>query len=323
MRVAVTGITGTFGRAFARHVLAHGLVERLVGVSRDELKQADMAADHVDDAPLRLFLGDVRDEARMADAFYGCDAVVHAAALKRVDAVAYNPSEVIKTNVDGTQNVIRAALTAHVGRVLVISSDKAVAPVNLYGTSKLMAEHVAVHANSYAHPRGTRVAVLRYGNVLGSRGSVVYVWKRQAEASLPLTITDFRMARFMLTIETAVKLALDAVAQMHGGEVFVPVLPTARMVDVARAIGGDECEMREVGLRPGGEKLAEALLSDEEPVRTLRVGQFYVVRPHVQSWGVPSWRGDALSPEFRYVSDGAQGLMTQEEIGNMLAEAGL
>jgi UDP-N-acetylglucosamine 4,6-dehydratase len=321
MRVAVTGITGTFGRAFTRRVLGDGLVERLVGLSRDELKQADMAEAHATDEPLRLFLGDVRDLDRLREAFYHCDTVVHAAALKRVDAIAYNPGEVIKTNVIGTENVIRAAVAAKVRNVLVISSDKAVSPLNIYGSSKSLAEQIAVHSNTWAHPQGTRVAALRYGNVLGSRGSVVHLWRRQAEADKPLTLTDRRMTRFLLTIQTGVQLALDALSKMHGGEVFVPVLPSAKMVDLARAIGGPDGQVVETGLRAGGEKLAEALLSDDEPARSLHVGNFYVVRPHVQTWSVPSWRGDSLPAGYRYVSDGSHGWLSVDDIGRMLKEA--
>lgn len=332
--VAVTGITGTFGRAFLKMATRSG-IERLVGVSRDELKQSEMAVEFESYSPLRLFLGDVRDVARLSEAFYHCDTVIHAAALKRVDAVAYNPGEVVKTNVVGTENVIRAALAAGVKKVLVISSDKAVAPTNIYGASKSMAEHVAVQSNSYTYPQGTRVSVLRYGNVIGSRGSVIETWKRQIKAGQPVGITDVRMARFMLTIDEAVAFACQCVESMEGGELFVPKVRTARMIDLAGVVAQRlgvpvnptfapvGYPWKQIGLRPGGEKIVESLLSEEEAPRTLALPWGYLVAPHSQTWRVGGWPGIPMGADFRYVSDGSFGFMGLEDIWAMLDEAGL
>lgn len=322
-RLAVTGVSGTFGREFVRQAITGG-VERLVGVSRDELKQADVAEAHVGDAALRLFLGDVRDCDRLQEAFYQCDAVVHAAALKRVDAGAYNPGEMTRTNIGGTENVIRAALAAGVKKVLVISSDKSCAPANIYGASKLMAEQIAVHSNTYAAPRGMTVSVLRYGNVLGSRGSVIPLWRRQCADGSPLTLTHPDMMRFVVTIQAAVQLAFSALDLMRGGEIFVPFLQSARMMDLAEAVGGPGYPVTVTGLRPGGEKMHEVLLADDEPARATARVEFYIVRPHVHSW-VDAWPWGAtqLSPGFRYVSDGTRGLLNRDQLVRLLEEAGV
>jgi UDP-N-acetylglucosamine 4,6-dehydratase len=301
-------------------VLTYGLAERLVGISRDELKQADVAEEFAAHPQLRLFLGDVRDQARMEEALHGCDTVVHAAALKRVDAVAYNPGEVLLTNVLGTQRVIRAATAAGVARVLLVSSDKAVAPANMYGASKLMAEYVAVSMNATSYPRGTAISVLRYGNVLGSRGSVVHTWRRQAATGGPLAMTDARMTRFVLTLGQAVGFALRALALMDGGEIFVPVLPSARLTDLAEAVAPGVATTA-VGLRPGGEKLAEALLAGDEPARTRRRDEFYVVIPPVCSWRADGlWPGVPVDPGLVYVSDGSHGWIGTAALQVLLRE---
>lgn len=321
MKLAVTGITGTFGRAFATRILREALCERLVGVSRDELKQSEMAAAHADAPALRLFLGDVRDERRMEEAFHHCEVVVHAAALKRVDSCSYNPAELTQTNVQGTLNVIRAAASAGVSRVLLISSDKACSPLNIYGSSKQMAEQIAVNMNTHVQPRGTRVSVLRYGNVLGSRGSVIPFWRRQIEAGDPLTMTDARMMRFVLTIDRAIDLALAAVKRMEGGEIFVPILPTAKLTDIATAVAGPKYPRRFTGLRAGGEKLQEALLTEEEPWRTVKAGDFLLVEPSVHAWRSGGWHGDRLDPATRYLSDGTFGWATVPQLKTLLREA--
>lgn len=322
MRIAVTGITGTFGRAFAARVLREAFLERLVGVSRDELKQSELAEQYGSATPLRLFLGDVRDEHRMAEAFHHCDVVVHAAALKRVDSASYNPTELVQTNVTGTHNVIRAACRAGVGRVLVVSSDKAVMPLNIYGASKMMAEQFAVSMNTHVHPKGTRVAALRYGNVLHSRGSVTHIWQRQVAAGEPLTLTHRDMSRFVLTIGAAVEFALSAIRDMEGGEIYVPVLPSVKLSVMADALAGRKYPRREVGLRAGGEKLAEALLSNEEPSHTVRRGPFYVVTPHVCSWRTAPWQGEAVPPDLEYVSNGSHGWLSVESMKAMMQESG-
>lgn len=324
MKVAVTGCTGSFGQAFIRHVVRHGLASRVVGVSRDELKQAEMAASYSEDpAPLRLMLGDVRDQRRLEQVFYGCDTVVHCAALKRVDSVSYNPSEVVKTNVIGTENVVDAALAAGVARLVLISSDKGIAALNIYGSTKALAEQIIVTANSYAYPRGLKCAAVRYGNVLGSRGSVIHRWRDQVTMGIPLTVTDARMTRFILTLDQAVGFVLTALDIMEGGEVFVPVLPSARLPDLASAVAGNGYPTVYAGLRPGGEKLQEALLSDDEPSRTRLVSQHgvYLVTPSVYSWRArqfDAWRGEAVDPDLRYVSNGSHGWLSVAQLAKML-----
>ena len=271
-----------------------------------------------DPPPMRWMLGDVRDRDRLESAFWGIEWVIHAAALKRVDGVSFHPTEVEKTNITGTRNVIEAAVRAGVQRVLIISSDKAVAPLNLYGASKFFAEQMAVAANRYAFPRGTRVGVVRYGNVLGSRGSVAHVFRRQAVLGQSLTVTDPAMTRFIITMEHAVDVCLRALSDIQGGEIFVPVLPSARVVDVALAAAEvwntlTTSPMQIVGLRSGGEKRHERLLSEDEVLRArlqslsrdpLYGGERYVIPPRIHDWNPAAiWIGDHIETDFRYQSD--------------------
>jgi UDP-N-acetylglucosamine 4,6-dehydratase len=295
-------------------------VRRVCIFSRDELKQAQMAAD-LPDPRLRFFLGDVRDPGRLAQACHGIDTVVHAAALKRVDAIAYNPSEVIKTNVLGTQNVVEAAAGAGVGRIIVVSSDKAVKPTNIYGASKFMAESAAVAANAWTHPRGTKVSAVRYGNVLGSRGSVVGIFRRQAAQGGPLRLTDPRCTRFWLTLAQAVTLIRHAADTMQGGEIFVPRLPSMLVFDLARAVAGEGMAYETVGLRPGGEKLHETLVAAEEADRTYLDGDSgYLIAPPVQTWGkVDSW-GVPVRPGFSLESNRNDAWLTVDQMRGMLAD---
>lgn len=309
----ITGVTGTLGRALLRHCCADARWARIVGFSRDEWKQSQVAAEFGSDGPLRLFLGDVRDAARLALAFRGVDVVVHAAALKRIDAGTYSPSEMIATNILGTLNVVNAAIQAGVRRVVVVSSDKSVCATNLYGSTKFCAESYAVQANSYGYPTGTLVAAVRYGNVLGSRGSVVNRWREQAAAGLPLDLTDERMTRFIMTIQQAVTLVLFAVDRMRGGEVFVPLLRSARMADLAHAVAPDS-PIVPVGLRPGGEKIAETLINGEEMYRTRRVSDdYFAIVPSYHAWtdGDP-WGGTAVDPAGVYQSDTVELLSVEE-----------
>lgn len=308
--ILVTGATGTLGRAFLRSCFASGEWDRVVAYSRDEVKQAALAQEFADCPALRLFLGDVRDPARLQIAMAGVDTVIHAAALKRVDAGAYSPSEMIQTNIMGTMNVVNAAIHARVHSVIMVSSDKAVAATNIYGASKFCAETYAVQANAYGCAVGTKIAAVRYGNVLGSRGSVVHIWRDQIAKHLPLTVTDRRMTRFIMTIEQAVALIWFARRTMVGGEVFVPVLPSAVMPDLARAVAGGY-PMTFTGLRPGGEKLAESLLNEEEPSRTFCAteadSRYFIVTPSHHDWTTgAAWGARAtewLPPTFVYRSD--------------------
>lgn len=341
--VLVTGGTGTFGRAYIRALLQRGTVKRVIAYSRDEVKHAALQEEFREFGQFRLFLGDVRDCARLTTAMRDVDVVVHAAALKRVDQGAYSPSEMIATNVLGTMNVVNAAIAAHVERVLVISSDKAVEATNIYGATKFCAEVYAVQSNSYGGrlpseieaiagylggpvpPRATRIAAVRYGNVLASRGSVIYRWQEQSSAGLPLTITHPDMSRFIMTIEQAVLLVDFALTTMHGGEVFVPVLPSARMMTLAAAValkGADgDFPVQTVGLRPGGEKMAEALLNEEEPSRTYRSGDYYVVTPSNHEWTDGAhWQAmEKVDPDFSYRSDVNDRWLSASELAEMLA----
>lgn len=288
-----------------RRALLDGQWDAVVTYSRDEQKAAQVTEEFGSAKPFHAFLGDVRDRQRLAMAFRGVDTVIHAAALKRVDQGAYSPSELIKTNITGTMNVVEAAIHSGVKRVVVLSSDKSVAPINLYGASKQIAETYAVQANSYGMPSGTRIAAVRYGNVLGSRGSVLGLWRRQVAAGQPVTLTDSAMTRFIMTIHDAVDLVSHTLDAMVGGEVFVPVLPSAYMVDLAAAASPDGWPVTVTGLRPGGEKLAESLLNEEEPQRTLKYSsRYYLVYPTHHSWtATKPWFGDTVHPRLTYRSD--------------------
>lgn len=306
MKVAITGGTGTLGQALTSRFLAEG-AERVVIVSRDEVKQAQMAAAFgseadIDGGRIRFFLGDVRDRDRIVHAFWDCDVVVHAAALKRVDAVAYNPTEVRKTNIEGSANVSAAAMAAGVGRVLMISSDKAVQPTNIYGVTKAAMEHEAVATNAMSVPRGTRIACTRYGNVLGSRGSVVHIWRDKVEAGERVPLTDERMTRFWLTIGEACDVVLQALDVMEGGEIFVPTLPAMSMSDLALAM--DAPGIFVTGLRPGGEKLHEMLATPEECARAVsHNGSLWIIPPERHSWRQAGWDAKRAGLASPYCSE--------------------
>lgn len=311
-RYLITGATGTFGQAMIARLLGRPEVERVVCFSRDELKQSQLA-DRFPDPRLRCFLGDVRDQSRLEQAMWGIQAVIHAAALKRVDAVAYDSEEALKTNVLGTINVVKAAVAAGVPSVVLLSSDKAVEATNFYGASKFMAEQAAIAANAYAVPRGTRIAVTRYGNVLGSRGSVLHRWRAQVNAEQPITVTDPSATRFWMTIEQAVDLVVTALERMDGGEIFLPKLPAAGLTDIAAALAGHEYPTSLIGLRPGGEKLHESLLSSEEVSRTHDAGDVFVIAPSIAPWrsGSPDY-GPLVSRKFVYRSDSARQLSVEQ-----------
>lgn len=329
MRICITGITGSFGRAFARLCLADPEVEALVGLSRDEVKQGDLIEEFGEPDKLKMFLGNVRDRDRLVMAFRGCDAVVHAAALKRVTyspISSGSPGEMLKTNILGSVNVIHAAMDAGISKVLLISSDKAVHATNLYGASKFCAEAYAVQANVYSQPMGTRISVVRWGNVFGSRGSVVHIFKKQAARGDLLAITDPRMTRFCITLQEAAAFAMSAIWHLRGGEIWVPVLPSFRVVDLAAAIMPEQ-ERIYVGLRAGGEKLHEWLLSEEEVSRAVSKPSFgggipapYVISPSHQSWGKELRDGIRLYEGFRYTSDANDRWLRVDELRKMAEE---
>ena len=300
--VLVTGGTGSFGKKFIEIMLKEYHPAKIIVFSRDELKQHEMRINGYDDPSLRYFLGDIRDLDRLKRAFKGVDIVVHAAALKQVPACEYNPFEAIKTNILGSQNVIDAALDCGVKKVLAISTDKAVNPVNLYGVTKLGAEKLFIQSNSYAGGHDTRFSCTRYGNVVGSRGSVVPVFLQQRKSG-KLTVTDERMTRFWISLEQGVRFVIRCIEQMHGGEVFVPKIPSMSVKDLGAAIA-PECEIVYSGIRPG-EKLHEVLVSEDEARSTVELDDMYVVQPTGTLWFGKEWEkiGKKLPEGFRYASN--------------------
>jgi len=299
--ILVTGGTGSFGRKFVEIMLRDFQPKKVIVFSRDELKQHEMRSLGFDQPNLRFFIGDVRDRERLFRALHGVDVVVHAAALKQVPACEYNPMEAVKTNIFGTSNVVEAALDAGVRKVVALSTDKAVNPVNLYGATKLAAEKLTVQSNTYAAGTATRYSCVRYGNVIGSRGSVVPVFLKQRENGR-LTITDERMTRFWLSLEEGVRFVIECIERMHGGEVFVPKIPSMKVIDLAKAIApGAALDI--VGIRPG-EKLHEVLISEDEARNTVETTRMYVVKPPETLWErALNYEGTPLVDGFRFSSD--------------------
>lgn len=299
--VLITGGTGSFGKKFTEVMLHAYHPKKLIIFSRDELKQHEMRTGGFDHPSLRYFIGDVRDEARLRRAMQGVDVVVHAAALKQVPACEYNPFEAVMTNVMGAKNVIEAALDGGVQKVLAMSTDKATAPVNLYGATKLVAEKLFVQANSYSGQDGTRFACVRYGNVVGSRGSVIPLF-RQQRPSGKITITDERMTRFWITLEQGVRFVISSIEMMHGGEVFIPKIPSMNIMDLARLMA-PECEIEMIGIRPG-EKLHESMISVDEARQSVELADRFVIQPAHPWWAQDNWEEGKLLPEgFSYSSD--------------------
>ena len=300
--VLVTGGTGSFGKKFIEIMLKEYHPAKIIIFSRDELKQHEMRINGYDDPSLRYFIGDIRDLDRLKRAFKNVDIVVHAVALIQVPACEYNPFEAIKTNILGSQNVIDAALDCGVKKVLAISTDKAVNPVNLYGVTKLGAEKLFIQSNSYAGAHDTRFSCTRYGNVVGSRGSVVPVFLQQRKTG-KLTVTDERMTRFWISLEQGVRFVIRCIEQMHGGEVFVPKIPSMSVKDLGAAIA-PECEIVYSGIRPG-EKLHEVLVSEDEARSTVELDDMFVVQPTGTLWFGREWEkiGKTLPDGFRYASN--------------------
>ncbi len=300
--ILITGGTGSFGKKFTRLALEEKQPRKIIIFSRDELKQHEMRVHGYDHPSLRYFIGDVRDRERLVRAMHGVDIVVHAAALKQVPTCEYNPMEAIKTNIMGTANVVEAALDAGVKKMMMISTDKAVNPVNLYGATKLAAEKLTIQSNAYAAGTATRYSCVRYGNVVGSRGSVVPLFLKQ-RASGTVTITDERMTRFWLSLEQGVRFVMSCIEQMEGGEVFVPKIPSTKVVDLASAIA-PQAKLNIIGIRPG-EKLHEVLISQDEARHTLELDKMYVIQPAEAIWFGYSWqdKGKALSDGYSYSSN--------------------
>ena len=320
--ILVTGGTGSFGRAFLDRVLTSHDPARVVVFSRDELKQWEMRQAHEDDPRVRFFLGDIRDRDRLAMALRGVDFVVHSAALKQVDTAEYNPMEFVKTNVLGSENVIQASLAAGVRKVVALSTDKASSPVNLYGATKLTADKLFISSNHYAASGGTRFSVVRYGNVIGSRGSVIPYFRSLAEQGEPLPITDPRMTRFFITLPQAVDFVVDTFTAMSGGELFVPRIPSMRITDLAEAIAPGTATVT-VGIRPG-EKLHEEMISSEDSRRTVRQNDRYVVQPTLAMWGgFAEAQGDPVPEGFSYNSANNDQWLTVEQLRRLTQEFGL
>ncbi len=316
--VLVTGGTGSFGKKFIRIMLEEYHPAKIIVYSRDELKQYEMRTSGFDDPSIRYFIGDVRDRERLMRALYGVNIVVHAAALKQVPACEYNPMEAIKTNILGSSNVADAAIENGVEKVLALSTDKAVNPINLYGATKLAAEKLLIQSNAYAGGRNTRISCTRYGNVVGSRGSVVPLFLKQRESG-HLTITDERMTRFWISLEQGVRFVIRCIEQMQGGEVFVPKIPSMRMLDLAKAMA-PEAEIEIIGIRPG-EKLHESLISEDEARTTVELSDMFVVQPPSALWFGHTWEklGKPLPDEFRYASNTNTDWLDVEQINALIA----
>jgi len=299
--ILITGGTGSFGKKCTEIILNNYKPKRLIIFSRDELKQYEMKQvfNEKDYPCMRYFIGDIRDKDRLYRAFHGVDYVIHAAALKQVPALEYNPFEGIETNIIGAQNVIDAAIDRKVKKVIFISTDKAVNPINLYGATKLCAEKLFVAGNSYAGGT-TKFSVVRYGNVVGSRGSVIPLFLKYKQTG-KLPITDFRMTRFWITLEQGVNFTLSCLEKMHGGEIFVPKIPSMKIVDLAKAIC-PKCKLETNGIRPG-EKINEVLISKDESRRAIDMGSFFVIKPNFPFWKIENWKGNSLPEDYEYRSD--------------------
>jgi UDP-N-acetylglucosamine 4,6-dehydratase len=315
--VLITGGTGSFGKAFVRTALDRTGTSRIVIFSRDELKQWEMAQQFGDDPRLRFFLGDVRDGPRLLRAMDGVDYVVHAAALKQVPAAEYNPFEAVQTNIHGARNVIDAAIDRSVHRVIALSTDKASSPINLYGATKLVSDKLFIDGNAYAGARDTRFAVVRYGNVVGSRGSVIPFFRQRA-LSGTLPITDPRMTRFWITLDHGVRAVFRSFELMRGGEIFVPKIPSMKVVDLARAMAPD-AKLEEIGIR-SGEKLHEELISAHDARHTVDLGDCYAIEPAMDWWEAQAHEGERVPRDFHYTSDSNDQWLTVEQLREMIKD---
>lgn len=313
--ILVTGGTGSFGKKFTKVLLRDHKPKKIIIYSRDELKQHDMQKGGYDNPCMRYFIGDVRDEKRLRRAMNGVDIVVHAAALKHVPACEYNPLEAIKTNIQGAVHIMEAALDSGVTKVMALSTDKAVSPVNLYGATKLVAEKIFVQGNAYSAAAETRFSCVRYGNVVGSRGSVIPLFEKQRETGT-ITLTDERMTRFWLTLEQGVQFVIQCIEEMNGGEVFVPKIPSMKVTDLADAIAPD-CKREVIGIRPG-EKLHEMLLSADEARHTVEHDNHFVIQPEDPSWVNDTWKTPNVPEGFSYSSDQNSEWLSVEQLKGMV-----
>jgi UDP-N-acetylglucosamine 4,6-dehydratase len=324
--VLVTGGTGSFGRRFVRTLIERFQPKRVIVFSRDELKQSEMAAELSPDRylALRYFLGDVRDRDRLEMALQGVHLVVHAAALKQVPAAEYNPFECIHTNVLGAENVVRAAIRSGVARVIALSTDKAVNPINLYGASKLAADKIFVAANNLSGTCGTRFSVVRYGNVLGSRGSVIPLFLKLIKENAPsLPITDPEMTRFWITLQQSVDYVLSSAATMKGGEIFVPKIYSMKMVDIAGALA-PHLPQNIVGIRPG-EKLHESLITEDDARNTVELPEGFIILPSIKFWSDNGLLSTLprMPSDFSYTSNNNSKILGADDLLRLLKEDGL
>jgi len=290
--ILITGGTGSFGKKFIETVLTRYQPKKVIVYSRDELKQFEMQAIWPDNNPMRYFIGDVRDYSRLKRAMDGVDIVIHAAALKQVPACEYNPFEAVKTNVMGGQNVIDAAISCRVKKVIALSTDKAAAPINLYGATKLASDKLFIAANNYSGNYDIKFSVVRYGNVMGSRGSVIPFFQKKAITGM-LPITDKRMTRFNITLQNGVDFVMQCLDKMWGGELFVPKIPSYKILDVAKAIAPD-CKHEIVGIRPG-EKLHEEMITETDALNSVEFEKYFVILPSTQLWDIDKFKKESNS----------------------------
>ena len=316
--ILVTGGTGSFGRAFVSELLSNHNPQRVAVFSRDELKQYEMKQRYLHDDRIRFFLGDIRDRERLTMAMNGVDYVVHAAALKQVDTAEYNPMEFVKTNILGSENVLTTAIDDGVKKVVALSTDKASSPVNLYGATKLTADKLFISGNHYSYARGTKFTVVRYGNVMGSRGSVIPYWRGLAAQGQSLPITDRRMTRFWITLQQAVQFVIDSFEMMDGGELYVPRIPSMRLTDLAEALAPGVA-LQEIGIRPG-EKMHEEMISVDDGRRTIQLADRYVIAPALAEWTFQEPKGDAVPDGFAYSSDTNDLWLSIPELQSMITE---
>jgi UDP-N-acetylglucosamine 4,6-dehydratase len=315
--ILLTGGTGSFGQKFTEIMLKKYNPKAIRIFSRDELKQYEMEKKFNGNKKLRFFIGDVRDKDRVERAMDGANIVVHAAALKHVPLCEYNPFEAVKTNILGAQNIIEAAIDHNIKKVLALSTDKAVNPVNLYGSTKMCMEKIFVYANSYVgSSRNTKMSCVRYGNVVGSRGSVIPLFQKQKDSGV-VTVTDERMSRFWITLEQGVEFVVSCIEKMHGGEVFIPKIPSMKIVDLARAIAPG-CKVKFTGIRPG-EKIDECLLTEDESRHALEFDKFFVLEPEHPWWTSTHWKGGKrLKEGFRYASDTNDWWLNEQEFREII-----
>lgn len=321
--ILLTGGTGSFGSEFVYQLLSKRKFRGIIRIySRDEFKQYELGRKFKNDKRLRFFIGDVRDKSRLQRATEGVDIVVHAAALKQVPFLEYNPYEAVKTNVLGSQNVVDCAIDNNVKRVVLVSTDKAVNPVNLYGATKMVAEKLFIQGNSYVGPRDTRLSVVRYGNVLGSRGSVIPIFLEQARNNT-LTITDERMTRFWITVSGGVQFVLRCIEAMQGGEIFVPKIPSFKVIDLARVIS-PRGKLIITGIRPG-EKINETLVGSDESRHAREFSDYFIVEPEFSTLNKPTSKqvGKPLESGYSYTSDQNPRVLTTAEIKSLVSSQDL